>query len=71
MRTRIGESLRSVDIQTDLNGTQSDNLAARLSELVDVDYARAISDFTTRQTALDAALKTYAQVAKMTLFSYI
>ena len=71
VRTRIGESLRSVDIQTDLNGTQSDNLAARLSELVDVDYARAISDFTTRQTALDAALKTYAQVAKMTLFSYI
>ncbi len=41
VRTRIGESLRSVDIQTDLNGTQSDNLAARLSELVDVDYARA------------------------------
>ncbi|HMN81911.1 MAG TPA: flagellar hook-associated protein FlgL [Burkholderiaceae bacterium] len=71
VRTRIGENLRSVDIQTELNGNQSDNLAARLSELVDVDYAKAISDFTTQQTALDAALKTYAQVARMTLFSYL
>ena len=71
VRTRIGENLRSVDSQTELNGDQADNLAARLSALVDVDYAKAISDFTTQQTALDAALKTYAQVAKMSLFDYL
>lgn len=71
VRTRIGESLRSADIQTSLNSDQSDNQAARLSALVDVDYAKAISEFTAQQTGLDAALKTYAQIAKMSLFDYL
>lgn len=70
-RTLIGESLRSVDLQTDAASDHATNLGARLSQLTDVDYAKAISDLSTNQTALDAAMKTYSQISKMSLFQYL
>ena len=47
------------------------DLASRLSDLVDVDFARAISDLNQHQTAADAAMKAYAQVARLSLFTYL
>ena len=42
-----------------------------MSDLVDVDFAKAISDFQNNQTALSAAMKTYSQISKMSLFDYL
>ena len=70
-RSAIGESLRLIDAHEQSIDSGTINLKAHLSDLVDVDYAKAISDLTTNQTALDAALKTYAQISKMSLFDYL
>ena len=70
-RTRIGESLRIIDSRTGLNEVDSVNLEQRLGELVDLDYARALGDFSQAQTASEAAMQTYASVARLTLFNYL
>ena len=44
---------------------------ARLSDLQDTDYAKAIADLTKQQTALSAAQKTFATISNKTLFDYL
>ncbi len=44
---------------------------ARLSALQDVDYAKAVSEFAKRQTALEAAQKSFAAIANKSLFDYL
>lgn len=70
-RTRIGEQLRELDAKETLDSGTELNARARLSELVDVDLAEAISEFNQLQTVQQAAMKTYAQVARMSLFDYL
>ncbi len=70
-RTRAGEQLRAVDARERLIESGDIEARGRLSELVDTDYAAAISRFQTNQTALEAAMATYAQVARLTLFDYL
>ena len=42
-----------------------------LSGLQDLDYAKAISDFTMQQTYLEAAQKSFAQISGLSLFNYL
>lgn len=71
MRTHVGESLKMVDVQSSLAETSSINLQSRLSELVDLDYAKALAEFTTANTAHQAAMQTYASISKMSMFQYL
>lgn len=41
------------------------------SELVDVDMLKAVTDFKMNETAYQAALQSYAQVQKMSMFDYL
>jgi len=70
-RTRAGEQLRAIDAHE--GALESGDLDARdrLSELVDLDYAAAISSFQNNQTSLEAAMTTYAQIARLSLFDYL
>jgi len=70
-RTQVGERLKAVDMHQQALESGSIDLASRLSDLVDVDFARAISDLNQHQTAADAAMKAYAQVARLSLFTYL
>ena len=70
-RTMVGERLRALDAHEQALENGSIEAQARLSELVDVDYARGVSEMMQHQTALDAAMKSYAQIARMTLFDYV
>ena len=70
-RAQIGESLAIVDKQTNLNEANATDLKARVSDLVDLDFAKAITELNTNQTALEAAMKTYTQVSRMSLFEYL
>ena len=70
-RTEVGEHLRSLESRNSLAEQGSIELAAQMSDLVDVDFAQAISDFQSNQTALSAAMKTYSQISKMSLFDYL
>lgn len=70
-RTEVGEHLRAIESRGKVAENSSIELAAQLSDLVDVDFAKAISDFQNNQTALSAAMRTYSQISKMSLFDYL
>jgi len=71
VRSTIGSRLRDVD---SLNEVAQDNglqLSSRLSELQDLDYAKAISDFTKKQLQLEAAQASFAKTSQLSLFNYL
>jgi len=70
-RTEVGEGLRGLESRARVAEQGNIELSAQLSALVDVDFAKAISDFNNNQTASTAAMRTYAQVARMSLFDYL
>jgi flagellar hook-associated protein 3 FlgL len=70
-RTVVGERLKGIDVREQAMESGSIDTASRLSDLIDVDFASALSNFNQNQTAADAAMKAYAQVAKLSLFSYL
>ncbi|MBL8397249.1 MAG: flagellar hook-associated protein FlgL [Candidatus Accumulibacter sp.] len=57
----LGDSASSLDIQ----------YQQTLSDLQDLDYAQAISDFTKHKIGLEAAQKSYVQISDLSLFKYI
>ena len=70
-RARTGEALKRADsIEGRLSQAKLDAQRER-SAAEDLDMVSAISDFQTKQTGYDAALKTYAQVQHMSLFDFI
>jgi flagellar hook-associated protein 3 FlgL len=70
-RTMVGERLRALDAHEQALESGSIELQARLSELVDLDFAKGVSAMVQNQTTLEAAMKSYAQIARLTLFDYI
>lgn len=70
-RTRVGESLRGVEGASFSNDGQKLAVTERRSGLEDIDLAAAISELQSSQTATDAALKTYAQSARRSLFDLL
>ena len=69
-RTQVGEHLRAIEGREALSEASAVELKAQLSEIVDLDFAKAISEFSANQTALQAAMRTYSQISRMTLFDY-
>lgn len=70
-RTEVGEQLRAVESRGRLAEQGAIELSAQMSDLVDVDFAKSISDFQNNQTALSAAMRTYSQISQMSLFDYL
>lgn len=71
VRTAMGASLRELDA---LNNTVQDNALhydARLSELQDLDYAAALTQFAREQTALEAAQLSFQRISGLSLFNYL
>ncbi len=70
-RSRAGEALNRLDnLEARLKQTKLDAETER-SSAEDLDMVAAISDFQSKQTGYDAALKTYAMVQRMTLFDHL
>lgn len=57
----LGEAASDLDLQ----------YQTTLSGLQDLDWAKAISDFTMQQTYLEAAQKSFAQISGLSLFNYL
>lgn len=71
VRSQVGSRLRDID---SLNEVAQDNklqFESRLSELQDLDYAKAISDFTKKQMQLEAAQASFAKTSQLSLFNYL
>jgi flagellar hook-associated protein 3 FlgL len=71
MRTGVGASLRELDALDSLTQNNALNLEKRLSELVDLDYASAITDFARQETALQAAQLSFQRITALSLFDYL
>lgn len=71
MRTTAGEQLRRIDVETDTLDARNTAEKISLSELQDTDMATAVSELTRHQTALQAAMQSYAQVSKLKLMDYL
>ena len=71
MRAAIGARLREVD---DTQSSQSDLVLQHqttLSDLRDLDYAKAISDLTRQQLTYEAAQKSFVRVQELSLFNFL
>jgi flagellar hook-associated protein 3 FlgL len=67
----VGTRLRETDAVTTANEDVDLNFQARLSQLGDLDYARAISDLTFEQMHLEAAQKSFIRIAELSLFNLL
>lgn len=71
VRTAVGARLKELDStqnSVDDMGTQYQQV---ISQLQDLDYAKAISDLTKQQVTLEAAQKSFAKVQGLSLFNFM
>ncbi len=71
VRSQAGELLNRADRITSNQEGRSIQLEADRSRAEDLDMIKGISDFNNQQTGYQAALQTYAQIQKLSLFNYI
>jgi len=70
-RGLAGDMLNRADSIDSNQQTKSNQLETDRSRAEDMDMIKGISDFQNQQTGYDAALKTYAQVQRLSLFNYL
>lgn len=70
-RGLAGDMLNRADSIDGNQQTKSNQLETDRSRAEDMDMIKGISDFQNQQTGYDAALKTYAQVQRLSLFNYL
>lgn len=71
VRGQAGDLLNRADRITDHQEERSIQLEADRSRAEDLDMIKGLSDFENQQTGYQAALQSYAQVQKLSLFNYI
>lgn len=71
VRAEVGSRLKELDFLTDNAADLDFQYATALSELQDLDYTKAISEFTQQQIQLEAAQKSFAQVSRLSLFNIL
>lgn len=71
VRASVGARLNELDVLDAVGDNRQLNYAQVLSDRLDLDYNKAISDYTLRQIGLQAAQKTFIDVQKMSLFNQI
>lgn len=71
VRSAVGTRMNEVDTLNDAGDDLNLQYKQQLSELQDVDYARAISDLTQQQAYLEATQKAFLKVQGLSLFDYI
>ncbi len=70
-RSQAGDWLNRADTITNTQSARSLSLESDRSRAVDLDMAKGISDFNKFQTGYQAALQSYAQIQKLSLFNFI
>jgi flagellar hook-associated protein 3 FlgL len=70
-RAAAGQVLNRIDSESNRLDAQKLASTTERSNAEDVDMVHAISDFQSKQTGYDAALKSYAMVQRLSLFQYV
>jgi flagellar hook-associated protein 3 FlgL len=71
VRGQAGDLLNRADSITSTNDKRNVEQQANRSRAEDIDMIQAVSDFQRQQTGYQAALQSYAQIQKLSLFNYI
>lgn len=71
VQATVGTRLRELDSLKSTSKDMGIQFSATLSTLQDVDYVKAISDFTKQQVSLEAAQKSFTQITGLSLFKLI
>lgn len=71
VQATVGTRLRELESLGDAASDLDLQYQTTLSDLQDLDYAKAISEFTMQQTFLEAAQKSFAQISGLSLFNYL
>ncbi|GHU06363.1 flagellar hook-associated protein 3 [Betaproteobacteria bacterium] len=71
MQASIGNRRLELDSLSEVSSALELHYKERLSELQDLDYAQAISDFMQQQMQLEAAQSSFAKMTSLSLFQYI
>lgn len=67
----VGGRQQEITSLQDLGESMAVQYASQMSNLVDLDFAKATSEFQMAMTALQTSQKTYAQIGQLTLFNHI
>lgn len=67
----VGSRLNTLDVQESLNEDYIIDYKSMVSEIGDLDYAEAVSNFNLQQVALQAAQQAFSKVQNLSLFNYI
>lgn len=70
-RSAIGARLQEIDILESVGSDQNIQFEQSLSQLQDVDFAKAISDLQRQQLYLQAAQQSYVKISGLSLFNLI
>ncbi len=70
-QSSIGARLQEIDALESVGGDQEIQFESLLSNLQDVDFAKAISDLQRQQLYLQAAQQSYVKISGLSLFNYI
>jgi len=71
VRTSVGVRLKELDAAQSFVEDLSSQYQQIMSQLEDLDYAKAISDLTRNQVTLEAAQKSFLKVQGLSLFNYM
>jgi len=71
VRASAGARLNELDVIDAVGGNRMLNYEQTLSDLVDLDYASAISEYSLRQIGLQAAQKAFVDIKGMSLFDFM
>ena len=71
VRASAGAKLNELDVVDSVGSNRMLNYEQTLSDLVDLDYADAISEYSLRQVGLQAAQKAFVDIKGMSLFDFM
>ncbi|MCE8019866.1 flagellar hook-associated protein FlgL [Halomonas sp. MCCC 1A11036] len=71
VRASMGARLNELDVVDAVGGNRMMNYEQTLSDLVDLDYAQAISEYSLRQVGLQAAQRAFVDIKGLSLFNFL
>lgn len=71
VRAQIGSRMNEIESLGSLNDSLGFQYQQTLSNLQDLDYAKAISDLTRKQTDLQAAQQSFVKISQLSLFNFL
>jgi flagellar hook-associated protein 3 FlgL len=71
VRAGTGARLQEIDALDEEGAARAVNYADQLSGIQDLDYVKAISDLTQKQTILQASQQSFAKISGLSLFNYL